>query len=133
MKLHAIRLQKDDDLRPALEEFVAKAGIGAGFVAGAVGSLSRACLRFADAPMPDLVGGPLEIVVLSGTLSPDGCHLHVAASDGSGRVIGGHVMPGCIVRTTAELVIGEIPELAFAREPDAATGHRELVVKRRKA
>ncbi len=73
MKLH--------DLRLALEEFTQKSGISAGFIAGAVGSLQRARLRFADAGVPNLIGGPLEIVSLSGTLSPDGAHLHLSASN----------------------------------------------------
>lgn len=128
MKLHAIRLRPNDDLRPALEAYVKKSGIGAGFIAGAVGSLSRARIRFAGADMPHMVGGPLEIITLSGTVSPDGCHLHVSAANRNGGIIGGHVLQGCFVHTTAEIVIGEATGLTFGREHDPATGFRELVV-----
>ena len=128
MKLHVLRLQPGEDLRPSLDDFVRKTRIDAGFIASAVGSLSRASLRFASAPMPELIGGPLEIVALSGTLSPDGCHLHLAAANGRGHVVGGHLMPGCIVHTTAEIVIGVATNLAFRRESDPATGYRELVI-----
>ncbi|MBM3347855.1 MAG: DNA-binding protein [Betaproteobacteria bacterium] len=128
MKLHALRLQPGDDLHLALEEFTQKSGISAGFIAGAVGSLLRARLRFSDAGVPNLVGGPLEILSLSGTLSPDGAHLHLSAANARGGVLGGYVMSGCIIHTTAEVVIGEATALSFRREPDAKTGYRELVV-----
>ena len=37
--------------------------------------------------------------------SPDGAHLHIAIAVSSGDVIGGHLGPGSLVRTTAELRI----------------------------
>ena len=72
------------------------------------------------------IHGELEIVSLSGTLSPDGIHLHIAISGSSGTVIGGHLCAGSLVRTAAELVIGLLPEWRFSRELDAATGYPEL-------
>jgi predicted DNA-binding protein with PD1-like motif len=56
-------------------------------------------------------------------------HLHMALSTSTGQVLGGHVAPGCIVRTTAEVLLALLPEWQFAREPDAATGFDELVVR----
>ena len=47
---------------------------------------------------------------LRGTFSPDGAHLHIAIADSSGAVIGGHLCPGSLVRTTAELVVGLQPD-----------------------
>jgi predicted DNA-binding protein with PD1-like motif len=44
-------------------------------------------------------------------------------------VIGGHVAAGCVVRTTAELLIGVLPEFRFSRETDPQTGFAELVVR----
>ena len=38
-------------------------------------------------------------------------------------------MPGCIVRTTAEIVLALLPGWAFSRVPDAETGFKELVAK----
>ena len=49
--------------------------------------------------------GEQEILSLSGTLSPDGAHLHIALVDSRGAVIGGHLCVGSLVRTTAELRI----------------------------
>ena len=43
----------------------------------------------------------------------------------------GHVAAGCVVRTTAEVLLQLLPGWDFAREPDAATGFDELVVRPR--
>lgn len=47
------------------------------------------------------------------------------------QVLGGHVAPGCLVRTTAEVLLALLPAWQFARESDAATGYDELVVRAR--
>ncbi|NYZ52203.1 DUF296 domain-containing protein, partial [Escherichia coli] len=47
-------------------------------------------------------------------------------SDPHGTMLGGHMMPGCTVRTTLELVIGSLEELAFSRQPCALSGYDEL-------
>ena len=98
----------------------------AGCVISAVGTLSVAQLRFAGAAEATTIHGELEILSLSGTLSPDGVHLHIAIADSSGAVIGGHLCPGSLVRTTAELLVGLLPEWHFWRELDLATGYAEL-------
>lgn len=124
-----LRLPPDADLRAALEAAVAgRAGVAAFVVAG-IGSLRAARVRRAGAAMPDATTGEYEILSLSGTIAADGAHLHVALADAQGRVSGGHVGHGCIVRTTAEVMLLLLPEWSFAREPDAATGFAELVVR----
>lgn len=75
-----------------------------------IGSLSTARLRLAGKQRSTHLRGDLEILSLSGTLSPNGAHLHIAVADASGAVIGGHLCSGSLVRTTAELVIGLLPE-----------------------
>lgn len=50
-------------------------------------------------------------------------------STATGAVFGGHVAPGCVVRTTAEVLLALLPEWAFSRELDAQTGFDELVVR----
>ena len=75
--------------------------------------------------------GALEIVALTGTLSQDGDHLHLAVADHQGRTLGGHLAEGCTVRTTAELALAADDQLVFAREQDPATGYDELVVRQR--
>jgi hypothetical protein len=49
--------------------------------------------------------GKFEIVSLSGTLSSSGHHVHMSIADCDGNVFGGHLMEGCLVRTTAEIVL----------------------------
>jgi predicted DNA-binding protein with PD1-like motif len=49
-------------------------------------------------------------------------------SDAQGRVLGGHVGPGCIVRTTAELLLALLPGQRFTREHDPQTGYPELKI-----
>ena len=98
----------------------------AGCVISAVGSLSVAQLRLAWAAEATAIHGELEILSLSGTLSPDGAHLHIAVADSRGAVIGGHLCAGSLVRTTAELVLGLLPQWRFCRELDPATGYPEL-------
>ncbi len=63
----------------------------AGCVISAVGSLSVAEMRFTGAAEATTINGELEILSLSGTLSADGAHLHIAIAESSGAVIGGHL------------------------------------------
>ncbi|WP_102109374.1 PPC domain-containing DNA-binding protein [Oceaniglobus roseus] len=125
---HAFRLGPGEDLRGGLEAAFAKSGAAAGFLAAAVGSLSNVRLRPAGRDSALVLAEPLEIVALSGTFSPDGAHLHVAVSDASGVVTGGHLLEGATVRTTAEIVLGVLDGVTFRRVVDPATGYRELTV-----
>jgi hypothetical protein len=131
IRTRALRLLPGEDLRRALEEATQRLPLGAGCILTCVGSLSRARLRLAGGDEVLELGGPLEIVSLVGTLSADGPHLHVALADGAGRVHGGHLLTGCPIHTTAEVVFGELEGAVFARERDPTTGWRELVVRPR--
>jgi predicted DNA-binding protein with PD1-like motif len=129
MKVVPLRLQPGVDLRRALQTWMAEQDTQAGCVISAVGSLTVVQLRLAGAAEATAIKGELEILSLSGTLSPDGAHLHIAVADSSGAVIGGHLGAGSLVRTTAELVIGLLPAWRFSRELDPATGYAELAIK----
>ena len=75
----------------------------------------------------------MEILTLSGTVAASGdktgSHMHMAISTANGQVLGGHVAPGCIVLTTAEVLLALLPDWQFTREPDVATGYDELVIR----
>ena len=129
MKVVPLRLQPCSDLRGALEAWMDEQEEQAGCLISAVGSLSVAQLRLAGASAATVIRGDLEILSLSGTLSRGGVHLHIAVANSTGSVIGGHLCPGSLVRTTAELVIGLLPEWRFRRELDPATGYAELEIK----
>jgi uncharacterized protein len=130
--MHALtlRLSPGDDLRLALDHAFATHGMTAGFVMQGIGSLSVARLRYAGRDDIAELRGDLEILTLAGSLSAQGPHLHMSVSDANGRVFGGHVGAGCIVRTTAELLVAQLPGERYTREPDDATGFAELVIRR---
>jgi uncharacterized protein len=126
-----LRLSPGDDLRAAIEAEFAARSHHAGFIVSGIGSLSRARLRLAGAGEPRTLHGDLEILSLAGTVARNGSHLHMSVADSEGRVVGGHVAHGCIVRTTAEVLVVLLSEWSFNRELDPATGFAELVVSRR--
>lgn len=128
MKTYAMRLTPAQDLRKELETFAKVNQLRAGVVLTCVGSLTQAALRLANADNTSQFAGPFEIVSLVGTFSPDGVHLHISISDGQGQMLGGHLMEGSLIYTTAEIVLGELEEVAFKRSLDQLTGYDELVV-----
>lgn len=129
MKIHAFRLLPNQDLKISLEAYAQENQINAGAVLTCVGSLKYATLRMADENVIKTFEKQFEIVSLVGTFSTDGCHLHISLSGADGNVIGGHLKEGCIIYTTAEIVISEIDNFIFTREIDENTGFKELVVK----
>lgn len=131
MKISAVRLKPTVDLRQSLKEFVAFHNIRAGFILSAVGSLQQANLRFADRSDGQLLIEKFEIVSLVGTLATTGFHLHISLADSQGKTIGGHLLDGCLIYTTAEIIIGESEELIFNRTLDSDTGYHELEIKKR--
>ncbi len=131
MRVVPLRLQPGDDLRRSLEAWMGEQQEQAGCVISAIGSLSVVQVHLAGAAEAAVIRGDLEILSLSGTLSPEGAHLHIAVADRRGAVIGGHLCAGSLVRTTAELVIGLLPEWQFRRERDPATGYAELQIRAR--
>ncbi len=70
----------------------------------------------------------LRFVSLTGTLSRHGSHFHIAIADGTGRTIGAHLLEGCRVYTTAEIVIGILADVSFLRTVDVQTGYPELEI-----
>jgi len=124
----AFRLRPGEDLCVGLEKIAADNNIQAGCVLACVGSLTVAVLRLANRDEHTTFEGHFEIVSLTGTLSIHGSHLHISISDSEGRTIGGHLVEGCKVYTTAEIVISAFPELVFTRQPCHLSGYDELVV-----
>ncbi|MRX07685.1 DUF296 domain-containing protein [Pseudoduganella sp. FT25W] len=128
METLPLRLHPGDDLRAAVVAALQASGHQAGFVLQGIGSLRVAQLRYAGMPQPTALPGDLEILTLAGSIAADGAHLHMAVSDAQGRVLGGHVAAGCIVRTTAELLLAVLPGRRFTREHDPRTGYPELKI-----
>jgi len=130
-KTFAFRLHPTKDLKIGIEEFVSDQKILAGFIITCVGSLTDFHLRFANQQSGTRGSGHYEIVSLVGTLSTNGSHLHIALANESGSVFGGHLLDGCKIYTTAEIVIGVHEGFIFEKEIDSATGYRELTIKQK--
>lgn len=128
MKILPLRLKPSQDLRQSLKDFVQTQNIEAGFILTAIGSLKQAAIRFADCQEITILHDKFEILSLNGTLANTGVHLHIAISDRNGKTIGGHLVDGCIIYTTAEIVIGVSEEFRFLRTTDLETGYLELEI-----
>jgi predicted DNA-binding protein with PD1-like motif len=130
MKTHAIRFLPGSDLKLEIAEFLKRETISAGAILSCVGSLKNVRLRMAGAKTLLEKTGPHEIISLSGTLSIHGSHLHLSVSDQQGQCFGGHLTEGCVINTTFELIIAELPNFTFKRAFDPATGFDELLVEK---
>jgi predicted DNA-binding protein with PD1-like motif len=131
MKIFALRLKPNQDLKESLKHFVTSNNIEAGFILTTVGSLKQATLRFANQNDSKVLQDKFEIVSLVGTLSTHGIHLHISISDKDGKTIGGHLEKGCLIYTTAEIVIGVSEDFIFVRTVDENTGYKELEIQPR--
>jgi predicted DNA-binding protein with PD1-like motif len=81
----------------------------------------------AGADSTKTIMGPLEIVSVTGTLGAGSHHIHLSVSNNDGTVFGGHLVDGCTVFTTVELVVMDLSgDWKFNRRGDARTGYPEL-------
>ena len=128
MKILALRLQPNMDLKQSLTEFVNLKDIKAGFILTAIGSLKQATIRFANQSNSKIINEKFEILSLNGTLATTGIHIHISIADKEGKTSGGHLDNGCIIYTTAEIVIGASEEFTFTRTIDEQTGYKELEI-----
>lgn len=124
--VYPLRLVPGEELKQSLLAFAAIERLKAAYIITCVGSLQRAALRLAGATEQQVWEEKMEIVSLVGTLFDGGCHLHLSLSNKKGTMVGGHLLDGCKVYTTAEIVIGEAHGLSFSRELDPRTGYPEL-------
>ena len=130
-KSHAFRLKPGQDLKKEITAFVNDQYIGAGWIVTCAGSLTDYHIRFANQKDGSKGSGHFEIVSLSGTVSANGSHIHISISDSTGKTIGGHLLDGNIIYTTAEIVLQSSGELEFVREKDGTTEWEELQVKKK--
>lgn len=129
---YAFRLKPNEDLKEGILAFAKKQNIKAGAIVTCVGSLTQYHLRFANQENGKKQNGHFEIVSMTGTFSDSTSHLHISVSDSTGLTIGGHLLDGNLVYTTAEIVVVDLTDVEFARETDATFGYKELFVKPKK-
>jgi predicted DNA-binding protein with PD1-like motif len=127
-KVYVFRLKPGEDLRKSIEAIVKEKNIVAGWINTGVGSLTDYSIRFANQQEGFRGSGYFEIVSLTGTVSVSGSHLHISISDSTGKTIGGHLLEGCKIYTTAEIVIDSTTEYEFTRKKDGTTEWEELQV-----
>lgn len=125
---YTFRLSPGQDLFDSIEAFAREKNVRAGCVLSSVGSLTHASLRFASQKSAAELDGFFEIVSMTGTVSIHGSHLHISVSDQTGRKMGGHLLPGCIIYRTAEIVLMAFDDVIYKREFAADSGYDELVV-----
>ena len=124
---HCVRLRRGDDLMLSIKEICREKRISAGVVLSAVGCISKGRVRDASGVTIREISDHCEIVSLDGTVSEKRCHLHISLSREDLSTIGGHLVSGCIINTTCELVIAELPGVLIAVEEDPETGYDELI------
>jgi len=128
MENYTFRLKPGHDLFDSIEAFAHEKGIRAGCVLSGVGSLTHVTLRLANREFLTEYEGFFEIVSITGLVSIHGSHLHLSFSDGDGKTVGGHLVAGSKIYTTAEIVILAFEDVIYKREFAEDSGYDELVV-----
>ena len=122
-----IRLEPGEDILKSIEKIVAENKLQSGHLS-LIGAVSKVHLGYFDLHekvyKDFTIDEDLEIVSCVGNVSrlkeDYVVHAHVVASDVEGRCYAGHLMEGCVVSVTIEIVITEFPEMSRAR--DEVTG-----------
>jgi len=129
MLAHVFRLLPEMDLYSELTNYIKTNKIKAACVLSCVGSLKEINIRLASGKTFLTKKENFEIVSLVGCISEERTHIHISLSDNKGNAFGGHLMPeNNLVYTTAEIVIGEFPDLVFHEEPCVKSTWPELAI-----
>ena len=141
------RIKPGSDLLMSIRSLVEEKGMKAGVILSGVGLLSRARLRNCrvlpeEYPITDANRSfltferPLEILALSGNVSEvEGkpwVHAHMALSyveEDRIRVVGGHLIDGCIIFGFAEAFIMELEDIDMSKKFDQETRTLQLFVR----
>jgi predicted DNA-binding protein with PD1-like motif len=142
-----LRLGPGEDLLESLWKYARVTKIKAASIVSTVGSLQKTNIRYSNAQVGTVIEDYFEIVSLVGNIdlqySKDSAypssmgtksgsgHVHISLSDANGNTIGGHLLSGNIVYTTAEITLVELPNAVFTREMDEkpeGSGYYELRV-----
>jgi len=128
---YSFRLIPGQDLKTELFRIAKENNLKAAAIVSVVGSLQKLTLRLADGKQVTSFEGFHEIASMTGTLSAEAMHVHLSASDKTGKTTGGHLVEGNPIYTTCELVLIEQTDIQFLREKDPTYGYLELVVRPR--
>jgi len=120
------RLYEDEDLLEIIASASRQTKISNGFFS-LVGTLKKAKIGFyRDGKYePIEIAEPLEIVSCVGNVSVKDkasiVHAHIAVSDEKGQTFGGHVLPGCLISVTGELMLVEAVGMRLEKKFDEKT------------
>ncbi len=120
------RLSEDEDLLETITHVAEEAKVSAG-VFFLIGTLKKAKMGFFRKGRYETIKiyQQLEIVSCVGNISVREnkifAHAHIAVSDDKGKVFGGHVMPGCAIAATGELVLIEAKDIKLLRKFEERT------------
>lgn len=119
------RFFEGEDLIEAISEAAKQYGVNSGFFF-LIGTLKRAVLGYYENGKYLSIekAGPLEIVSCMGNVSTKEkgeivIHGHIVVSDRDAKTFGGHVLSGCVVDATVELVLVKTGSGVLRREFDA--------------
>ncbi|WP_096428001.1 PPC domain-containing DNA-binding protein [Labilibaculum antarcticum] len=130
VETYALRLKPGMDLKQELTQFVETNQLQSASISTCVGSLRELIIRPANQQELLHLQGHYEIVSLTGTFADQGKnnHIHISVSDSTGNTIGGHLVDGNIIYTTAEIVLLNNKAMNFTRVVDPETTYYELKV-----
>ena len=126
MKTHCIRLIEGEDIKARIISYCKTNNILAAVVVSSVGCVKKAVIRDTGGKQHHTIEENMEIISINGTASIYRVHLHISFSKIDLSVIGGHMMEGCIVNTTCELVLLELDNTVFNSIYDPTTGYDEI-------
>jgi predicted DNA-binding protein with PD1-like motif len=126
-KMCFVRFSENDDLLESIKKAAEESRVKAGTLI-LIGALKKAvlgCYRQGEYVNTELKG-QVEIASCMGNIAQDEkgetfIHAHVVVSNEKGEAFGGHLMKGCLVGPTAELVIIEATDLNLERVFDEKT------------
>lgn len=126
--MYVFRLTNGQDLKREIIKYCEDNSIKAGIIGACVGCCYEIHFRLAGGEDFYHKIGDYEIVSMIGTISEGGVHIHVSFSDSEGTTVGGHLVDGCLVNSTAEVCIIGIDNYRLDRKFDDSTGYKELVI-----
>jgi len=129
-------MESGEDILKMIDAVSLEHGVCAGQLT-LIGAVSKASLGFFDRESMEYktftIDKDLEVVSCMGNIAStyEGglvVHAHMVVADQDGRCYGGHLMPGCEVSVTIELIITEM-DGDVRRARDEATGLNLLDIK----
>ncbi|NHI83775.1 MAG: DNA-binding protein [Candidatus Thorarchaeota archaeon] len=129
MRVIVARMEPGEDILDTIEKVVETKGIRSGTI-NLIGATSRVQLGYFDRRANEyksfLLNEDLEVVSCMGNISrlEDGSpviHAHMIVSSETGNCYGGHLMKGCEVSVTIEMIIQEM-DIDMTRATDSHTG-----------